>query len=147
MTMYVEELDKAIKPLMEFFESIEVEGDVLKMVEDAKEEFSKFADMSKDMNLTILASVIGITEKYGPDEKYKQAYLNWLKLNLLLFATVPYWRSRFGHMIWTFVCASDPAAYYPLAWEEHFDPKQWYLPGEPQRAKDNTKVSAFSLSD
>jgi hypothetical protein len=144
---HVQELEDAIIPLLEFFENLSVDGEILKKYDEAHGDFNVLADFSKDLNAVVFSQLIEDAECFDPDPKYKQAYINWLKLNLLLFTSVPYWRSRIGHMAWHFVCAADPNAYYPLAWESHFNPKLWYIAGEPQRAADNHKVSSFSLPD
>ena len=148
-TLHVQELEDAVSPLLDFFAEISVTGDILDKWERAKGDYNSLAEMNQDLNSIVAAELIDIAAIHDPEPnpKYKQAYVNWLKLNLLLFTTVPYWRSRLGHMMWYFVCAADQNAYFPLAWEDHFDPKEWYIVGEPQRAKDNIKVSAFSLPD
>ena len=144
---YSPPLANAILPLLEFFQSISVEGEILKQFEDAHGDFKQLMEVSKDLNAVVFAQLIDDASMEEVEDEYKQAYINWLKLNLLLFTTNPYWRSRIGHMMWHFVCANDPNSYTPLAWEEHFDPTQWYRIGEAQRAADNHKVSAFSLPD
>jgi hypothetical protein len=145
---YVKELDEAIRPLLEFFKGIEVDGDIIKLFDESHHDYNKMMDMAQDLNAIVIAQLIEDAEMDGVvDDGYKQAYVNWLKMNLLLFTTVPYWRSRIGHMIWHFVCAANPDAYYPVVWEDHFDPTEWYVIGEPQRPKDNNKISAFSLPD
>lgn len=144
-----EDLEQAITPLLEFFAEINVSGEILDRYEESHGDFNALAEFSKDMNAIVLSQLIEDAHACDPEpnETYKKAYINWLKLNLLLFATVPYWRSRIGHMMWHFVCAADPNSYYPLVWEEHFDPRNWYRVGEPQRPADNSTVSAFSLPD
>ena len=145
---YVKEIEDTIKPLLEFFGSIKADGEVIQLFDESHHDYNKMMEMAEDLNAVVWAQLIEDAEMTEVvDDGYKQAYINWLKLNLLLFTTVPYWRSRLGHMMWHFVCAADPNAYYPLVWEDHFDPTEWYVAGEPQRPKDNTKVSTFSLPD
>lgn len=146
--LHVQELEDVIKPLLDLFSEFNATGEIIEVFDKAHGDFNALAEFNKDMNAVVLAQLIECASMDPePNPLYKQAYINWLKLNLLLFTTVPYWRSRIGHMMWTFVCAADPNAYYPLVWEEHFDPTEWYIVGEPQRARDNSKVSSFSLPD
>lgn len=143
---YTPELEQAVQPLLEFFSHINVKGDILDLWSESRGDYQKMMELSKDLNATVICQWLDWCHR-DPDPRYKEAYLNWVKLNLLLFTAVPWWRSRFGHMIWFFVCAADQHAYFPLVWEAHFDPRQWYKVGERQRPADDNKVSAFSLPD
>lgn len=82
------------------------------------------------------------------DENYNKAFINFLKICIVLFKQVPWWRSRMGWFLWFAACYANPDAYYPLTWESHFEPEEWYHAGEPPRppvAADPERSRAFVL--
>lgn len=92
------------------------------------------AELNKeDPNLMVLYDEILDYQEYDDESPYKQAFVNILKLRLVLYATNGWFRTRIGFDLWTIACASDPNAYFQLAWEDHFEPRRFYRPGEKWR--------------
>lgn len=67
------------------------------------------------------------------DSDSHRALINMLKLMLIEFVRDPYWNSRLGWLMWFWVCYARYDSYYPMKWCYHYDPLNWYRPGEPQR--------------
>ena len=92
---YVKELDDAIRPLLDFFNSINVDGEIIRLFDESHHDYHKMMDMAQDLNAIVIAQLIEDAEMDGVvDDGYKQAYINWLKMNLLLFTTQTI--NRFG---------------------------------------------------
>ena len=51
---YVKELDEAIRPLLEFFKGIEVDGDIIKLFDESHHDYNKMMDMAQDLNAIVI---------------------------------------------------------------------------------------------
>ena len=126
---------------LEIFENVNIEGDLLDKLDACHNDPMTFSDAFKDSNLIVCWKLLDTArdpENYPVsgdpmDEKYHKAFINFLKINIVLFKQVPFWRSRMGWFMWMMTCYASPDAYYPLAWEDHFDPRYWYHAGEVPR--------------
>ena len=88
---------------------------------------------AKDPNLMVLYNEILDAQELIPEDPYKKAFINILKLRLILYATNGWFRTKIGFDLWFIACASDPNAYFQLGWEDHFEPARHYRPGEKWR--------------
>jgi len=112
------------------------EHPLLNLLQDARTDWKKHQQVSKDPNLLVVWMWADMIERFEPEWKYKNAFINWARLNCILFQENPYWRSRLGHLMWWAVNYANPDSYYILKWEYHNDPRAWYKPGEPRRRED-----------
>jgi len=104
--------------------------DLLSRSESDKETFFK---VSKDPNLMIQYIKMKMIEQWEPESKYKNAFINFARLNVILYDQNPWWRSRVGWNMWMDVTYANPDSYYPLRWEDLYDPRKWYKLGEIRR--------------
>ncbi len=109
---------------------------ILQLLEDSQVDFNKHKQVAVDPNLLVMWKWMQTVEIFEPEWKYKNAFINWARLNCILFQENPYWRSRLGHLLWWAVNYANPDSYYILKWEGHHDPRAWYNPGEPRRKQD-----------
>jgi hypothetical protein len=112
------------------------EHPLLNIMDTACLDWNAHQQVCKDPNMLIIWHWMKHVETYEPEWKYKNAFINWARLNTILFQENPYWRSRLGHLMWWAVNYANPDSYYILKWEYHNDPRAWYKPGEPRRRQD-----------
>lgn len=156
MTKYT--VDKElITPIefMDIFANATIEGDLLQRLDECHGDPEKLKEEMRDPNLMVVWKAYDIARsEYFPvsddpdDQKYNKAFINFLKICIVLFKQVPWWRSRMGWFLWFAACYANPDAYYPLTWESHFEPEEWYHAGEPPRppvAADPERSRAFVL--
>jgi len=110
-----------------------IDHPLLRLLNESTTDFEKFKKVSKDQNLLIVWQHLKHVEKFEPESKYKNAYINMERLKCILFQTNPWFRSRIGHEMWWYANYVNPDSYYILRWEDHYDPRKWYKPGEPRR--------------
>ena len=138
----VQELADPIK-FIEMFANITVEGESAELIEklDACHgDPEALKDMMKDPNTMVMWKAYDIARSgyFTPsddplDENYNKSFINFLKICIVLFKQVPWWRSRLGWFMWFCACYANPDAYYPLMYEDHFEPERWYHAGEVPR--------------
>lgn len=134
------ELSKPIE-FLDLFANATIEGDLLQRLDECHGDLEKLKNEMRDPNVMVLWKALDIARDTGGyivsddpiDEKYTNAFINFLKINIVLFKQVPWWRSRMGWFMWFCACASNPDAYYPMVMEDHFGPKHWYHAGEVPR--------------
>jgi hypothetical protein len=123
------------------FSCLLAEHPLFKFLDETPTDITKERAVMVDPNLKILHLRLKFIEEFEPDWKYKSAYINLERLNIILFQSNPYWRSRKGHEMWWYVNYANPDSYYILRWEDLYDPRKWYLPGEPRRPEHQGKTS------
>jgi len=116
-------------------------------IEENMKSFKGLNELGKNPNLMILWYRSKFVEKYEPDWKYKNAFINQERIKCILFQYNPWFRSRMGHEAWWYANYANPNSYYILTWEEHFDPRKWYRPGERIRHPNNSEGSGRPRSD
>lgn len=133
------ELTKQIDFLNIFADAV-IEGDLLDRLDNCHGNPEDLKAEMRDPNLIVMWKALDIARSgFFPvsddpeDEKYNKAFINFLKINIILFKQIPWWRSRVGWFMWFCACYANPDSYYPVAWEEHFDPREWYHAGEVPR--------------
>jgi hypothetical protein len=113
-----------------------VDHPLLQMLETSSQSRDNLTHAMQDPNLMILFLRLKFLEEFEPDWKYKNAYINMERLSLILFNRNPWWRSRKGHEMWWYANYVNPDSYFILKWEDLYDPRKWYKPGEPKRIID-----------
>ncbi len=142
-------LEKQLE-FLKVFEEMEIDAPILKDLEESHGNPDKLQEVMKDPNLYILWLKLKLWEEFEPESKYKKAFINLLKLDLVLFKYNPWWRSRRGHDMWWSATYQNPDSYYPLGWEMHYDPTQAYRVGEPPRppgTEDMPPLRGFGLKE
>ena len=112
------------------------EHPLLDLLEQSQVDWQKHQQVCKDPNMMVVWKWMQTIENFEPEWKYKNAFINWARLNTILFQENPYWRSRLGHLLWWGANYQNQDSYYILKWEYHNDPRAWYKPGEPRRKQD-----------
>jgi len=107
-----------------------IQHPVLDYVDQGNTNFKGLNELNKNPNLMIMWHRLKYVERYEPEWKYKNAYINMERINVILFQINPWYRSRKLHEAWWYVNYANPNSYYILQWEDHADPRQWYKPGE-----------------
>lgn len=134
-------VDKDLCTQLEFLKLFDNGGQpyehpLINLLNDAQADWKKHQQVCKDPNLLVVWKWMQCVENFEPEWKYKNAFINWARLNCILFQENPYWRSRLGHLLWWAVNYANQDSYYILKWEYHNDPRAWYKPGEPRRRED-----------
>lgn len=134
-------IDEGLMPQLDFLKVFDnggkrYEHPLLSLLDKAAFEWGAHQEVVKDPNQLILWNWMNMCKTFEPEWKYKNAFINWARLNCILFQENPYWRSRLGHLLWWAVNYANPDSYYILKWEGHYDPRAWYNPGEPRRKQD-----------
>jgi len=135
------QIDKGLCNQLEFLKVFDnggkrYEHPLLDLLLKATLDWEAHKEVAKDPNQLILWHWTRQIEAFEPEWKYKNAFINWARLNCILFQENPYWRSRMGHLLWWPVNYANQDSYYILKWEYHNDPRAWYKPGEPRRKQD-----------
>ena len=107
---------------------------ILDYIEQANTNFKGLNELNKNPNLMVLWHRLKYVEKYEPEWKYKNAFINQERIKCILFQYNPWFRSRLGHEAWWYINYANPNSYYIMTWEDHFDPRYWYKPGEKIRS-------------
>jgi len=140
---------------LDIFANATIEGDLLDRLDACHGDPESLSAEMRDPNVMVLWKALD-TARYDDfgvtddpfDDKYNKAFINMLKINIVLFKQIPWWRSRMGWFMWHCACYANPDAYYPLVWEDHFDPREWYHAGEKPRivgGKNREVVKEFIL--
>jgi len=116
-----------------------IQHPLLTLSDQADHDFEHFSKVMVDPNYLILWKRMKLIEKFEPNWKYKNAYINMERIKCILFQINPWFRSRMGHEMWWYANYSNPDSYYVLGWEDHYGPKHWYKPGEPMPVRENPK--------
>ncbi len=106
---------------------------LLDHIDQCNTNFEGLNEMNNNPNLMVMWHRLKYIERFEPEWKYKNAYINQERINLILFQYNPWYRSRKLHEAWWYVNYANPNSYYILSWEDHADPRQWYRPGEKIR--------------
>jgi hypothetical protein len=118
---------------------VRIEHPLLDHIEKCNTNFKGLNEMNNNPNLMLMwHRLTEFVEKYEPEWKYKNAYINQERINLILFQYNPWFRSRKLHEAWWYVNYANPNSYYILSWEDHADPRYWYKPGEKIRGEVKT---------
>ena len=115
-----------------------IEHPLLDHIAQCNTNFKGLNEMNGNPNLMLMWHRLKFIEKYEPEWKYKNAYINQERINLILFQYNPWYRSRKLHEAWWYVNYANPNSYYILSWEDHIDPRYWYRPGEKIRGEVKT---------
>jgi hypothetical protein len=142
-------IDKDLVTQLDFLKvfdngGVRYEHPLLDLLGEAQLDWNKHQKVCKDPNMMVLWKWMQHVEMFEPEHKYKNAFINWARLNCILFQGNPYWRSRLGHLLMWAVNYANPDSYYILKWEYLYDPRAWYKPGEPRRKQDIPPVSEGS---
>ena len=130
------EIDKNLVDGIDFLKVLDIpkiEHPLLEILENAERDKDTYLKVSKDSNLLIQFRKMTMIQNYEPDSKYKNAFINLARLNVLLFHLNPYWRSRVGWADWVAINCANPDSYWIYQWEDHYDPRKWYRLGEVRR--------------
>ncbi|MFA5137067.1 MAG: hypothetical protein WC489_06820 [Patescibacteria group bacterium] len=118
---------------LKIFDGPPVEHPILDLLADATTNYKSYEIVSKDPNLLILWHHMEWVKTFEPEWKYKNAYINQERIKCILFHENPWFRSRMGNEMWWYVNYQNQDSYYVLTWEDFYDPRKWYNPGEPRR--------------
>lgn len=107
---------------------------IFEVLEHAHETFENRKFAMQDPNTLALWEYLRLVRQWEEDGKYKNCFINFIKILIVLFNVNPWVRSRLGHFMWYCGCACNPDAYVPAKVEDLYDPRNWYKAGEPRRA-------------
>jgi len=134
------------------FADMEIDSPLFKMWAESWGDKEKWKEMMEDSNLVLMFHEIQLFEQLDKDDSvFKRAMINILKLRLILYASDGYFRTRIGYDMWYMATMADANSYYPLMWEDHFEPSRWYMPGQPPRGDEiqrlSTRTGTFAIPE
>jgi hypothetical protein len=145
-------IDDLVEALLNNIASINIDADILHELDECHGNPKDFFEKIKDPNLIIFWRALDVVrneESFTPsntkDANYHNALINFLRINLVLFKALPWWRSRMGWFLWFAACYANPESYYQMVWEDHFDPRNWYHAGEKPRRVSKESERDFIL--
>lgn len=128
---------------LKIYDGPPIKHPILDLLDKSCTDYEAFEQVSQDPNLLILYQRLVHLNKFEPEWKYKNAYINQERIKCILFYENPWFRSRMGNEMWWYVNYANPDAYYVMKWEEFYDPRKFYKPGEPRRPEHGGNPEGF----
>jgi len=128
--------DDVINKFVDLMSGINVEHPVFDKIADDMLNQKQFEERIKNNPNSIVLYHMWVTARRverDPDSKEAQAWLNMIKLFLVMFTDKPFWNSRIGWMMWFLSCYVRYDSYYPMKWCLWYDPLNFYMHDEPLR--------------
>lgn len=143
-------VDEELLKMLDYLKVFENNGQLIQhplldYIDQANTNFKGLNELNKNPNLMVLWHRLKYVERYEPEWKYKNAFINQERIKCILFQYNPWFRSRLGHEAWWYINYANPNSYYIMTWEDHFDPRLWYKPGE--KIRQGSGVTGITLSD
>jgi hypothetical protein len=92
--------------------------------------------MTHNPNLWLLNNGASILDRLDPDKESRnhKGMVNFMRWMVCKFEDDPWFNSRLGWLMWYLTCYARPDSYFPMKFCRHYEPREFYMPGEPIRA-------------
>ena len=144
-------------PVIDFLSALEINSALFKTLDDARLDQEKYNEFFNTPDLYVLLNLIQVMDRFDPNkteagEKDHNAYINLIKWFMIKYALDPVWMCYIGHFMRWCGCHQHNTSYWPIRYNDRFNPNYFYKRGEDFSFEEENKkfkdpIDIFGIDD